>query len=129
MCKKCFQSTNKNITVYLNPTETIQNEDLDNSDYESDDELIEPYRKNDVDNDYNDILIDENWDEEDDIEMFNEEIYDENGYTQKNDELDLLTRSLDSDIPISTVDDIGLDDQNVSNTIPTTNARRNCTLC
>ena len=121
MCKKCFQSTNKNITIYLNPTETVHNEDLDNSDYESDDELIEPYRINEVDNDANGSLIDDNWDEDDDMEMFNEEVYGENGCTQKNDELDLLTRSLDSDIPISNVDDICLDDQNLSNMIPTTN--------
>ena len=35
---------------------------------------------------------------------------------------DLLTRSFDADIPIAVVDDIGLDDQCVSNVIPTTNS-------
>ena len=42
MCKRCFQFKNKNIAIHLNQLETIQNEDGHNSDYESDNELIEP---------------------------------------------------------------------------------------
>ena len=102
----------------MDPIDTVQNEDGDDFDYESDDELIEPYRIDNVNDNNNDA----NCDEEDDMEMFNEEVYGENGCPQNDDEQDLLTRCFDADIPIPVVDDIGLDDQCVSNVIPTTNS-------
>ena len=60
-------------------------------------------------------------DARDDVEMFNEEVYGGNSFPQNDEDQDLSTRSFDSDIPIPISDDIGLDDQCVSNGMPTTN--------
>ena len=121
MCKKCFQSTNKNITTFLTPIDNVNNKDGDDYVSDSDDDLIEPYNIDAVDNNNVHDNGDAEVDAEDDMEMFNEEVYGENSLPQNDEDQDLLTRSFDSDIPINVSDDIGLDDQCVSNEIPTTN--------
>ena len=84
--------------------------------------MIETYNIDRIDNDDVYDNGDVEVDAEDDMVMLNEDVYGENCFPQNVKDQDLSTRSFDSDIPIPISDDIGLDDQCVSNEIPTTNS-------